>query len=349
MRRAVLLVSGLALGALLVPEIARGEGGVDAARAESLFAEGRRLMAAKDYAAACPKFAHSQALEPAPGTALNLATCYESAGKLASAWAAFRIARASAEAAGQQERATAAKKKISALEARLSRLTISVPSTARVTGLEVQCDDEPVADSEWGVAVPRDGGVHDIQAQAPGKKNWTGHVELRDHGQTLEVEVPTLEDVPVPHSDPPSAPPDPQAGAPSQGSVLAPPTRASLAPGPDLRARIQRPIALGLGGLGVAGLAFGVIAGLEARKSIDDARGACGPTAPACKAQSEAFGLRDTAVSWATASTIGFLAGGALIAAGAVLYVMAPSGRPAASLGLALAEGGAGVSLRRTF
>ena len=219
-----------------------------------------------------------------------------------------------------------------------------------MTGLEVQCDDEPVAESEWGVSVPRDGGAHDIQAQAPGKKIWTGHVELKDHGQTLEVEVPTLEDVPVSASDAPSTSPEPQAGPPSQALILAPPPKgASLAPGPDLRARIQRPIALGLGGLGVAGLAFGVIAGLEARKSIDDARAACGPMAPACKAESEAFGLRDTAVSWATASTIGFLAGGALIASGAVLYVTAPSGRPATSLGLALAEGGAGVSLRRTF
>ena len=107
MRRAVLLLSGLALGALLVPEIARGEGGVDAARAEELFAEGRRLMAAKDYAAACPKFARSQALDPAPGTALNLATCYERAGKLASASVAFKIAQAFAEArrpAGARDR-----------------------------------------------------------------------------------------------------------------------------------------------------------------------------------------------------------------------------------------------------
>src|SRR5580693_2868029 len=122
MRTRLVWASGLALGALLIPTAAYGQKSADAARAEALFAEGRRLMAGHDYTAACPKFADSQALDPAPGTALNLATCYERAGKLASAWATFKTAQASAESAGQRDRAAAARKQVANLEPKLSRL-----------------------------------------------------------------------------------------------------------------------------------------------------------------------------------------------------------------------------------
>src|SRR5215472_11856203 len=125
MRSFRLFSAGILLATLSFPAVANAQKSADAARAEALFAEGRKLMSSGDYAAACPKFADSQALDPAPGTALNLAACYEKAGKLASAWAAYKTAQASAEAAGQRARADAAKKKAAALEAQLSRVTIT--------------------------------------------------------------------------------------------------------------------------------------------------------------------------------------------------------------------------------
>ena len=44
-------------------------------------------MAAGDYAAACPKLAESQSLEPAADTALDLGICYQNASQ-----AAFKLA-----------------------------------------------------------------------------------------------------------------------------------------------------------------------------------------------------------------------------------------------------------------
>jgi hypothetical protein len=73
------LVLGV-FGVLLFVHVANADDKPDAA---ALFAEGRRLMAAEDYAAACPKLAESQALDPQPDTALDLALCYQGASRIA--------------------------------------------------------------------------------------------------------------------------------------------------------------------------------------------------------------------------------------------------------------------------
>src|ERR1700730_12060632 len=94
----------------------------DSVRAQALSEEGRRLMAAGDYASACPKLSESAALDPGSGTALSLASCYEKSNKLASAWETLQRSAA----AGRSDRVAAAKKKAAALEPRLSRMTIAV-------------------------------------------------------------------------------------------------------------------------------------------------------------------------------------------------------------------------------
>lgn len=58
-----------------------------ATRASALFEEGRRLMAAENYAAACPKLAESLALVRAADTAFDLGICYQKASQ-----AAFMVA-----------------------------------------------------------------------------------------------------------------------------------------------------------------------------------------------------------------------------------------------------------------
>src|SRR5882672_1040058 len=94
--------------------------------AESLFVEAKKLMDAGRFAEACPKFADSQRIDPGVGTLLNLALCYERQGKVASAWSTYRAAAAGARTAGQAERESMARQRASALEPRLSRLTVAI-------------------------------------------------------------------------------------------------------------------------------------------------------------------------------------------------------------------------------
>src|ERR1700722_8909097 len=73
----------------------------EGAEAEVLFFEGKQLMLAGKYAAACAKLAASERLDPAAGTLMNLADCYEKNGQLASAWVTFRDAATASERDGR--------------------------------------------------------------------------------------------------------------------------------------------------------------------------------------------------------------------------------------------------------
>ena len=113
------------LGALLLAfaPAARAETSTqNRAAAEVLFNEAGQLFRQGKYEAACQKLASSEKLDPAVGTQLNLARCYEKIGKTASAWIAFVDAAATAKSAGQAEREASAreahKRKNSAREAR---------------------------------------------------------------------------------------------------------------------------------------------------------------------------------------------------------------------------------------
>jgi hypothetical protein len=254
--------------------VARADGRrADAPRAEALFEEARRLMASGDYSAACPKFADSQAIEPAPGTALNLAICYEKAGKLASAWAAFHTAQAAAQTAKQNDRAKAAEKRAAALEPKLSHLTISVRPEAQISGLEVRCDDEPVRQAEWEVAEPRDGGFHDIAATVPGRKPWKTRVELAASQQNLSVDVPVLEPEAPETSQPVAAATAPTPTPADSGTAFGTLSDSSAANG-----KVQRVVGLSVGGAGILAIGFGSFAGLTAHSKYDDATKSCGTT-----------------------------------------------------------------------
>src|SRR4051812_33196417 len=57
--------------------------------AKTLFEQGQKQIEEKNYDSACASFKASNESVARVGTLLNLADCYEKAGKLASAWGAY--------------------------------------------------------------------------------------------------------------------------------------------------------------------------------------------------------------------------------------------------------------------
>src|SRR5512143_2686426 len=101
-------------------------------QAQSLFEEGRKLLAAGNLAEACAAFDSSQKLDPAITTLLNLADCRERNQQLATAWGTFADANRMARASSNAKLASVANNHAHKLEPRLSKLTISVPADRQV-------------------------------------------------------------------------------------------------------------------------------------------------------------------------------------------------------------------------
>jgi tetratricopeptide (TPR) repeat protein len=157
--------------------------------AESLYAEGRRLMAARETAKACAKFDESYQLAPATGALLNLAACNEALGKSATAWAQFRKAEVAARRDGRTDRVKFAKDHWTQLEPTLAYLTIVASPTQATAGLQVSLDDVVLAVAAWNVAIPVDPGPHKIVARLPNLAPQVFPLSIKPHDRNAKVDV----------------------------------------------------------------------------------------------------------------------------------------------------------------
>lgn len=301
MRSSIPLVSCLALALLVLsPAAARG----DAASAELLFREGKRLLAQKQYDEACPKLAESHLIDPATGTLLALALCYERSGKTASAWAAYNDAAGRASAEKNPARERAARGRAAALEPGLSRLTIEVPpGAAAIAGVEVKRDGSAVGRPLWGSGVPVDPGEHTIAATAPGRRAWQIQVSVGPKGDAKTVTIEGLDPLPPP----------PRAPKPARSVALPPPA--------GLRALQIGGIAAG--GAGLVGLGVGTVFVLRALSKNSDSKDDCEGNVCGSTGTED----RRAALAAGDVATVGFIAGGVLAATGLTLFLV---GRPAA-------------------
>lgn len=337
MRRYGTISMGGALLALAWPGLAHAAG-KNPVVAQALYDEARQLVAAEKFEQACPKFKASYELDPAGGTLLNLADCYERQGKTALAWTTFKDALEAARRDGKNERIEFATQHLATLEKRLSRLSVAVPDTARVPGLEVTVDGTPLSEAAYGIALPVDPGTHRIRAVAPGKQAFEKSIEVpSSSAEQLKLEVPPLADAP---SAPPVAPDQ------AERSSAAGQTTVKGSSSPTSTARTWGFVA---GGVGLVSVGVGSYFGLKAFSRWEARNQAC---ESGCTEEAKTAG--DEAKSAATVSTVGFAAGAAALGVGLVLILTSSSGKepPAPSarvgklqVGVLTSRDGAGLSL----
>jgi tetratricopeptide (TPR) repeat protein len=299
--------------------------------AEQLFNEARDLVKAGNWAEACPKFEASFKQDPALGTRLNLATCYEHIGKLASAWGLYRDSAELASKAGDTKRSDYAQKQALVLEPRLPKLVIKPPPQLPA-GLTVQRDGAPVNAGEFGLALYADPGVHEVTASAPGFEAVSRKVTLVE-GKAETVAIPDLIARPEPVK------PDEKPEQAVVDTTPISPTRKYLG--------------LGIGGAGIIAVGVGLVVGAQAMSDNNKAKELCGNDL-ACSPENFEAGKKLVADgrSKATISTVLVVAGGAAIAAGAVVYLTAPrarEGTTAARIVPMIHETGAGIGFAGTF
>jgi hypothetical protein len=278
----------------------------DPATATMLFNEAKRLVASGRYSDACPKFEESQRLDPGIGTQYNLADCYEHTARTATAWALFLDVASAAGGSGQEARENVARKRAAALEPTLSKLTIDVPKD--VVGMEVRRSGDPVAGMVWNMPVPVDPGVYRIDVTAPGRKAWSTLATVGRDGETTTVAVPELEIAEAP------AAPGPETSVP----LVAPPVAGSS--WVDSLGGPQNAVALALGGGAIVSLGVGSFFGVRSIAKHSDYERDCSGTV--CSV--EAAPIYADAVSAGNVSTVAFIAGFAMGAAGAALWFTAP-------------------------
>jgi hypothetical protein len=113
---------------------------------------------------------------------------------------------------------------------------------------------------------------------------------------------------------------------------------------------------IALAGIGVGGVVLGATYGLLAKSAWDDAKARCNAASCPESSRGQAVSQRSTAVTDGTVSTVGFIAGGILLAGGIALAIVAPRvrersvGEPTAlRLSPAVGPATVGLDLRGEF
>lgn len=277
----------------------------DAAR---LFDEANALMDKKDFQTACPKLERVIQIVPeAAGARLALGECFEGLGKTASALRAYELAVVALAKANDRARLAKTEQKVSALAAKVATLTLELGVQAsNAKGLVVTLEGSAVPRTELGTARKLDAGTYGVEASADSMRPFKASVTLADgekksvrvelEGQRADVqpEVTTLPQLPTA--------PDVSSATSYWGG--------------------QRIAAVVIGGVGVVGLGVGAALGVTAMSTLDESASSCNDETDICSSQT-GIDLRDEAILQSHVSTVGFVAGGALLGLGAVLFFTA--------------------------
>jgi hypothetical protein len=293
----------------------------DKADAVALFDEGIREMKAGNFAKACAAFEKSDRLKADSGTRGSLARCYERIERDASAYKLWTDLSKTAPANLRADAAANATR----LEPRLPKYVLRVPfkQTIQVT------IDGAVVDSTPGVEVPIDAGKHVVEANAAGYNAWK-YEYTAVLGQLEELAIVLVKPQ--------------QASEPER-----PPTKIPEDTSPSSS---RRTIGIAVTAVGGAILVGGAVFGVIAKSRNDDAKDICGGDIDSCDPArlADAQDKVDAARKAGNLSTIGFIAGGAAVVTGVVLFVTAPkSTKRHVSIAPTVHPDGAGVVISGGF
>jgi tetratricopeptide (TPR) repeat protein len=306
-----MITASLALALGLAAGAARAE----PTEADRLFLEGRELHKAGKYEEACAKFEQAYELDKGPGIVANLADCRERFDEPVEAWRLFRDAAARWDnAAG----AKLARQRAEKLAKRLAVVVIGVPDP-ELRGLSIAINGRRVepASEIRDAFLP---GELEIVAKAPGRPPFR-RTRSAAAGETVVIEL-----------------------AFADAAARAPAARAGRERRPS---RVR--LAIGIGALGVAGIATGVGFGFYANSRYDRVLGdpaRCPDSKDASTCDDLGRDqLRDAIHVGKIGTGVG-IAGGVLAAAAVIVYVTAPRDLVAAPM---VGDRTAGLSLSRRF
>ncbi len=196
-----------------------------------------------------------------------------------------------------------------------------------LSDVRVTMDDQPLATKLDGTAIAIDPGSHHFVFEATGRHTEERSLVIRE-GEKDRHERVILVAAPVPA---PAAPPVPES-APAP-SVEPPPTEG----------KTQRTAGLVIAGVGVAGVAVGGVFGIVSKSTYDSAFATCAHGDPSRCTQPGVDGGK-SAHTQAAVSTVGFIAGAALLGGGALLYFTAPRAGVIVSPTVGMRSAGVGVN-----
>jgi hypothetical protein len=183
-----------------------------------------------------------------------------------------------------------------------------------LVAVRVSMDGEPIADRLDGTGIPIDPGVHAFTFEVAGQPAVEQSVVIgegqKDRRETITFgAAPAVApDVTPPPPLPPMTPAPPEAPAKTSISV-------------DPRQRVAGVV---IGAVGVIGLGIGAVFGGLTLSEWSNADAYCKGKTASCATSGLGAQDESSAKTAGTISTVGFIAGGALSAAGLVLFLTAP-------------------------
>lgn len=165
--------------------------------AQTLLESAAKLMAAKEFPAACRKLESIlQKLPQATGARLELAYCYRGEGRMASSWRQFIQVENNARVAGHTARVAEARRNVAELAPIMAKLQLNVPpEVSAIADVTITLDGQEQLPASWGTPIPVDAMEHSITATARGYEPWSTRIHVTNNSRTDGTAAPIVVNV----------------------------------------------------------------------------------------------------------------------------------------------------------